>query len=400
VPGPEQRKEIASVSAAPSATLRSRFPAAEQFLYLDAAHQTPLSTLVRVALDAFYDEALESAGPKKRWLARVADVRARLAAFLGVGADEIAFTKNTSEGLNIAAHGLHVEPGDNVLLLAGEHPNVAYAFLNRQPDGLEVRMVPQDKRKKWADADTFAPYLDDRTRAIALSHVMFHSGQRNDVAGIARLARAHGAAVVVDAMQSVGVLDVDARALGVSALATGCHKGLLVPQGLGLLYTPHGTEGLRPTYLALAGVTDPDEHRVVGAGRVEPRNDARRFEIGNFNLPAIHALGAALDLVEGVGVRQVEQRVLDLGDQLIAHLDDLGIALVGPREREHRSHIHVLDLPASRWADFLAAEGVRLSLVRDGVRVSFGLYNNADDVDRLAAVLRRGLRTIRHGRAV
>ncbi|MFE1248695.1 aminotransferase class V-fold PLP-dependent enzyme [Streptomyces sp. NPDC058735] len=388
------------MSTAPSATLRSQFPAAEQFLYLDAAHQTPLSALVRSALDAFYDEALESAGPKKRWLARVAEVRARLAAFLGVGVDEIAFTKNTSEGLNIAAHGLHVEPGDNVLLLEGEHPNVAYAWLNRHPDGLEVRMIPQDKHKKWADADTFAPYLDHRTRAIALSHVMFHSGQRNDVAGIARHARSHGAEVVVDAMQSVGVLDVDARALGVSALATGCHKGLLVPQGLGVLYTPYGAEALRPTYLALAGVNDRDEHRVVTVGRVEPRNDARRFEIGNFNLPAIHALGAALDLIEGIGVRQVERHVLDLGDQLIAHLDDLGIALVGPREREHRSHIHVLDLPAPQWAEFLAAEGVRLSFVRDGARVSFGLYNNADDVDRLAAVLRRGLRTIPRAHAV
>ncbi len=400
MPGPEQRKEIASVSATASAPLRSHFPAAEQVLYLDAAHQTPLSVPVRAALDAFYDEALESAGPKKRWLARLTDVRARLAAFLGVGADEIAFTKNTSEGLNIAAHGLHVEPGDNVLLLEGEHPNVAYAWLNRQPDGLEVRMVPQDRQKKWADADTFAAYLDDRTRAIALSHVMFHSGQRNAVAGIARLARAHGAEVVVDAMQSVGVLDVDARALGVSALAAGCHKGLLVPQGLGLLCTPYGAEGLRPTYLALAGVADPDEHVVVGAGRVEPRSDARRFEIGNFNLPAIHALAAALDLIEGLGVRDIEQHVLDLGDRLIAHLDDLGIALIGPREREHRSHIHVLDLPASRWADFLAAEGARLSPVRDGIRVSFGLYNNAEDVDRLAALLRRGLRTLPHRSAV
>ncbi|MFE9438215.1 aminotransferase class V-fold PLP-dependent enzyme [Streptomyces sp. NPDC006602] len=384
------------MSAIDIANLRTLFPAAAEGLYLDAAHQTPLSLPVRAGLDAFYDQALNTAGPKKRWLARVEEVRGRLAAFLGAGPHEIAFTKNTSEGLNIAAHGLRWEPGDNVLLLEGEHPNVAYAWLNRRPQGLEVRMVPQDRAKKWADADTFAPYLDARTRVIALSHVMFHSGQRNDVAGISQLARRHGSEVVVDAMQAVGILEVNARALGVSALASGCHKGLLVPQGLGLLYTPYETEMLRPTYMALAGVANPDEHIVVGAGNVEPRTDAQRFEIGNFNLPAIHALGAALDLIEGVGVSDIERHVLDLGDQLIAHLDALGIGLTGPVEREHRSHIHVLDLPGPWWADFLAAEGLRVSPVREGIRVSFGLYNNADDVDRLADVLRRGLRKIAH----
>ncbi|MBA4866925.1 aminotransferase class V-fold PLP-dependent enzyme [Streptomyces sp. PSKA54] len=375
------------------AKLRSQFPAAEQFLYLDAAHQTPLSLPVRAALDAFYDQALNTAGPKKHWLTHVEEVRARLAGFLGAEPREIAFTKNTSEGLNIAAHGLRWEPGDNVLLLEGDHPNLVYAWLGLRAKGLEVRPVPQDggPGKKWADADTFAPYIDSRTRAVSLSHVMFHSGQRNDVAGIAKLAKQHGAEVVVDAMQSLGVLDLDVRALGVSALAAGCHKGLLVPQGLGLLFTPNDAERLSPTYTALAGMADTNENLAVGTGQVKLRPDAQRFEIGNFNLPAIHALGAALDLFEEVGVRSVEEHVLDLGDRLIQHLDALGIRLAGPVERERRSHIYVLDLRAPGWPEFLASEKVRVSSVRDGIRVSFGLYNNAEDVDRLAGILRRGL---------
>ncbi|MGW6795200.1 aminotransferase class V-fold PLP-dependent enzyme [Streptomyces chartreusis] len=370
--------------------LRAQFPAADKLLYLDSAHQTPLSTLVRAGLDAFYDEALYTAGPKRGWLARVEEVRAQLAGFLGVDPHEIAFTKNTSEGLNIAAHGVHWEPGDNVLLLEGEHPNNAYAWLNQRADGLEVRLVPEDK--KWADADTFAPHIDERTRAIAISHVMFHSGQRNDVAAITALARRHGIEVIVDAMQSVGVLDVDARALDISALASGCHKGLLVPQGLGFLYTPRNAEQLPPTYVAAAGVANTRADLVAGPEPVELRPDAHRFEIGNFNLPAIHALGASLSLIESVTTARIEEHVLALGDQLSAHLDDLGIALVGPTEREHRSHICVLDLTGPDWPDFFTAENVRLSPVRDGIRVSFGLYNTADDVDRFASILRRGLK--------
>ncbi|SEQ27225.1 aminotransferase class V-fold PLP-dependent enzyme [Lentzea albida] len=362
-------------------------------LHLDAAHQTPLSTAVRARLDAFYDQAQFTAGPKSTWLARTEEVRAQLAGLLGVAPETVAFTKNTSEGLNIAARGLRWQPGDNVVLLASEHPNNAYAWLAQRPAGLEVRQVPDDK--KWADAATFAPYVDERTRAIALSHVMFHSGQRNDVADIARLAAATGAQVVLDAMQSVGTLPVDAGELGVAALAAGSHKGLLVPQGLGFLHTAAPADVLPPTYVATAGVANTRADLVAGPEALRLRPDAQRFEIGNFNLPAIHALGGALDLISAIGLPAISEHLLSLGDRLIDHLDHLGITLAGPRERERRSHIYVLELPDTGWAEFLAGSGVRLSKVRTGLRVSFGLYNTGDDVDRLADILARGQRSLR-----
>lgn len=372
--------------------IRALFPAADAMLYLDAAHQTPLSTVVRARLDAFHDQAQFTAGPKSAWLARVEEVRAQLAGLLGVTSADVAFTRNTSEGLNIAARGESWEPGDNVALLESEHPNNAYAWLAQRPAGLEVRRVPADK--KWADAATFAPYVDHRTRAIALSHVMFHSGQRNDVAGIARIAEATGARVVLDVMQSVGVLPVDAATLGVTALAAGSHKGLLVPQGLGFLCTTAPADVLTPTYVAAAGVATTRADLVAGPEAVQPHRNARRFEIGNLNLPAIHALGGALDLISSIGLPAISEHLLGLGDQLVDHLDRLGIALVGPREHEHRSHINVLDLHAG-WAEFLTEANVRVSQVRTGVRISFGIYNTGDDVDRLADILARGRRTLR-----
>lgn len=373
--------------------IRAYFPAADKMLYFDAAHQTPLSAPVRARLDAFHDEAQFTAGPKSTWLARTEEVRAQLACLLGVAADQVAFTKNTSEGLNIAAHGLAWKPGDNVVLLASEHPNNAYAWLAQRPAGLEVRQVPDDK--KWADAATFAPYVDERTRVIALSHVMFHSGQRNDVAGIVQLAQASGARVVLDAMQSVGMFPVDAGSLGVAALAAGSHKGLLVPQGLGFLYTATPADVFPPTYVATAGVANSSADLLAGPEAVQLRPDARRFEIGNFNLPAIHALGGALDLISSIGLPAISEHLLGLGDRLIEHLDRLGIELAGPRERERRSHIYVLQLGDPGWAEFLADAAVRFSRVRTGLRVSFGVYNNGDDVDRLADILARGRRTLR-----
>jgi cysteine desulfurase / selenocysteine lyase len=122
-----------------NAEIRAYFPAAGKMLYLDAAHQTPLAGPVRARLDSFFDEAQLTAGPKSGWLVRIEQVRAQLAKLLGAAADEVAFTKNTSEGLNIAAHGLTWQPGDNVVLLESEHPNNAYAWLSH----VERHVIPR-----------------------------------------------------------------------------------------------------------------------------------------------------------------------------------------------------------------------------------------------------------------
>lgn len=360
-------------------------------LYLDSAHQTPLATSVRKALEAFYEEANQFGGPKRVWLERVEAVRARAAAFLGAQPQELAFTKNTSEGLNIAANALGLAPGDNVLLIEGDHPNNAYAWLNLQRQGVEVRFVKLPSGV--ADAALFAPRVDARTRAISLSHVTFHAGHRHDVASVGRLCRERGVKLVVDAMQSVGVVPVDVKAMGISILAAGCHKGLLVPQGLGLLYVDAALHELQPAYLAIAGLARPPADLIADPQDLQLRADAGRFEIGNYNLPDIHALQAALDLIEGVGVGNIEQHVLELGDRLIERMDALGVRLVGPRERSRRAHIYVLDLPARQWLPYLEREGVRVSPERDGIRVSFGLFNSPDDVDRFARIIENRLRT-------
>ncbi len=369
--------------------LRGDFPASSRMLYLDTAHQSPLAGSVRQALEAFYQEASDYGGPKPVWLERVERVRARAAAFLGARADELAFTKNTSEGLNIAANAIDFAPGDNVLLIEGDHPNNAYAWLNLKRRGVDVRFVKLERGV--ADAALFAPHVDARTRAISLSHVTFHAGHRHDVADIGRLCRERGIYLVVDAMQSVGVLPVDVKAMGVSMLAAGCHKGLLVPQGLGLLYVDAALTELRPVYLATAGLARPPADLIADPDDLALREDAGRFEIGNYNLADIHALDAALDLIDGVGIANIERHVLALGDRLIERMDALGVGLAGPRARARRAHIYVLDLPPEQWVGYLAQQGVRVSPERDGVRVSFGVFNTPDDVDRVAGIIAAGL---------
>jgi cysteine desulfurase / selenocysteine lyase len=263
------------------AAVRREFAVVQRMLYFDSAHQTPLAASVRTALESFYAEGYEYAGPKPLWLKRVEEVRARIARLIGADTSEIAFTKNTSEGLNIAANAIPFKPGDNVLMVDGDHPNNAYAFLNLRRKGVNVRFLPLNS--ETATAETFACHIDERTRAISLSHVTFHAGHRFDIEGIGRLCRDRGLYFVVDAMQSVGVLPIDVRLSNVSLMAFGCHKGLYVPQGLGVLYVHKDLIELQPVYLAAASLAQPPADLIARADNMELREGAGRFEIGNFN---------------------------------------------------------------------------------------------------------------------
>ena len=375
------------------AAVRRLFPAAERVLYLDAAHQAPLARPVHQAFTAFLEEGLAAAGPKSLWLSRIPAVREQVARLLGASAGEIAFTRNTSDGLNIAANALALAPGDRVLLVEGDHPNLTYAWLNLQRKGVEVRFVTPGPGGVAADA--FAGEIDGRTRAIVLSHVTSDRGDRADLAAIGRMCRERGIALVVDAIQSIGTLEVDVAAMGVSVLATGCHKGLLVPQGLGILYVDQALGPLAPPFLAASAVTNPRRDGRASYTGTELRPDAARFEGGNLNLPHLHALAAALDLISGIGAARIEAHVRRLSDLLVGGLGDLGVGLLGPIHQPRRAHIVVIDLPATAWLPYLEAKGVRVSAQRGGIRVSFGMFNTDEDVREFLRVVEEGLSRFR-----
>ena len=367
--------------------VRKEFPAVERITYLDSGFQTPLARPVKAAIDRFLSESLETAGPKSVWLDRVEQTRKKLARFLGASADEIAFTKNTSESMNIAANALPLRAGDKVLMIHGDHPNNAYAFLNLRRKGVTVEFVPMTE---VVNAESLRPYIDASTRAVSMSQVTFHAGHRFDIESIGALCDEKGLYFVVDVMQAIGVVPIDAKAMRATFIGSGSHKGLLVPQGLGLLYWDKSRIELEPAYLAAASLAEVPADLIARPDQLELAPSARRFELGNFNLPAIHALGASLDMIEALGVQNIQNHCLDLGDHLIAGLDALDVRLVGPRDRQHRApHIYVIALPAAEWLGHFEQNGIRVSPERDGIRVSFGMFNIFADVDRLIDIIKR-----------
>jgi selenocysteine lyase/cysteine desulfurase len=368
------------------AAVRKEFPAVENMVYLDSGFQTPLCRPVKEAFERFLREGLETAGPKQVWLNRLEKTREKVAAFLGVGAQEIAFTKNTSESMNIAANALPLGAGDKVLMIQGDHPNNAYAFLNLKRNGVVVEFIPMSE---VMNGDSFRPHIDDRTRAISMSQVTFHAGHRFDVESVGRLCAELGLYFVVDVMQAIGVVPIDVKALGASFVGSGTHKGLLVPQGLGLLYWNAALTELKPVYMATVSLAEPPSDFIARPDNLALAPTAGRFELGNFNLPAVQALGASIDLINAIGIENIQNHCFDLGDYLIERLDQLSIGLAGPRGREQRApHIYVIDLPADLWFEYFTQSGIRVSPERDGIRVSFGMFNNTADIDHLIEAIR------------
>lgn len=368
------------------AAVRKSFPAAEHVVYLDSGFQTPLSLPVKEAYERFLREGLETAGPKPIWLNRLEETRVKVAAFLGVKPHEIAFTKNTSESMNIAANALPLRAGDKVLMIHGDHPNNAYAFLNLQKKGVEIVFIPMTE---IVDAESFRPRIDERTRAISMSHVTFHAGHRFNVESVGELCAQHSLYFIVDVMQAIGVVPIDARAMKATFIGSGTHKGLLVPQGLGLLYWDEARTELEPAYLAAASLAEPPLDFIARPDNMALPPTAGRFELGNFNLPAIQGLGAAIDFINAVGIEKIQRHCFELGDHLIECLDQLDVGLVGPRDRQHRApHIYVIALPAADWLEYFTQNGIRVSPERDGIRVSLGMFNTMADIDRLIGTIR------------
>ncbi|KAF5655024.1 class IV [Fusarium sp. NRRL 25303] len=370
--------------------------------YLNASFAPPSNMIVHEAIIKYASEALYNPLPKPTWQATTQDARRLLARYINTDSSNVAFTRDTTEALGSIIRGLHFKPGDNVVLLDTEHPNHAYQWMSIRPLGLEVRQVPTieaDKKNgklRAANAETFAPYVDDRTIAIGLSSIMFHSGQWNDVAHICSTFRPRGIHVIADITQQVGFATVDVQALGVSAAAFSLHKGLHCPTGLAALYVdPDVIKIVDPTppIVGYGAVSNVRADLLVPDDPIVYHPSAQRYNHLNLSLVSAAVAKAFLTFyLDVLGPEKVESHLYDLGDVLRKECKSLAINIVGPSSREeHAPHLYVLDLHDERWMPHLRDNGIIVTPYRLGIRVSFGFYNSTEDIKKLASALRSGI---------
>ena len=198
--------------------LRDRMPITRRWTYLDHAAVAPLSLPAREALGRYaVDQTENGITNSGRWSEEIERVRDCAARFIGASAEEVAFVKNTTEGLGLVAEGFAWRDGDNVVSVAGEFPSNVYPWMNLASRGVTLRRVSSPAG--LVAIDDLRAAVDDRTRMITVSYVGYADGFRNDLDALGELCREKGVLLCVDAIQGLGVLPLDVSKTPVDFLA-------------------------------------------------------------------------------------------------------------------------------------------------------------------------------------
>ena len=366
---------------------RAEFPVTERYIYYNNAAVGPISTRVRAAIDGLSVDMLnEGTMCGERLFARIEEIRRDAARFIGADPAEVAFTKNTNQGVLIASQGIRWRSGDNVVLPSIEFPTNVYPWMALTDRGVILRMVePVDGR---VTADMLADACDERTRAVTASAVQFSNGYRIDLARLGAFCRARGIYLHVDGIQWLGAFRCDLGELPVDFLSAGGHKWLLASPGIGIFY-------IRRELLDEIDVWNPGWTGVVDSFDFlnydfTYRDEAARFEEGTSNMHGIMALGASIERFMEIGMERVEERILAVTEMLAAGLAGRGYIITSPRDGAERSGILCFrhrDIPSETLIDDLLAGGVVASLRSGSVRLSPHLYNDEEEIDRFFALL-------------
>lgn len=352
---------------------RAEFPVLERFAYMNAGTLGPLSRATLGAMEerASFDQDHGRGG--KVWfdsvLALRAAVRTKLAELISSSPDQLALTSSTTAGCNIVVAGLQLDADDEVVTTDSEHPGL---LLPLHVSGARVRVAGVAGRPTADALETLLASITPRTRLLALSHVLWTTGQ---VMPVHELKRETSLPILVDGAQSVGAIPVDVGELDFYTVS--CQKWLCGPEPLGALHVRE-PEALRigiPSYFAQESIDDD--------GTFVARGGAARFDSGWLATPALAGLEAALDTAPVWRFDRAAEMTQACRDALSEHTDVIGepdqgtlVSFVSPGDPVaaaaalYDRGVIIRDLPRTGW-----------------LRASCGYWTSEDDVERLAAGL-------------
>ncbi len=370
-------------------SLRALFPVTERAVYLNhaAVSAPPIRTIQ--AIQSYLADVCQNGSLNFRnWLAVKERARGLLASLLGARPEQVAFVRNTSDGLSSVANGLCWRRGDNIVTFRNEFPSNVYPWLRaRDAFGVEVRMC--DERDGRVDVEELIGLVDNRTRIVAISHVQYATGFRSDLERIARAARLHDALLVVDVIQSLGVVPVDVDSQLIDVAAGACHKWLLTPEGVGFLFlSDRARERIGPTLVGWISVPNPDD---MGNFEQGWNKGTLAWESGTGPAGLIHGLEASLKFLTEMGVPLIENYLETLTDYLCERLQVTHYKVISSRRPEEKSQIvsieHQGGITPMQLFIHLKSKNIVTAPRGRGLRISPHVYNTVDEIDRLLAEL-------------
>jgi cysteine desulfurase / selenocysteine lyase len=369
--------------------IRSLFPAAEHYTYLNSAAVSPMpTTAVEAVASQLNDVSTHGSSHYLDWIDTKNRSRALLATMLHVRAEQIAFLRNTSDGFASIANGLPWKAGDNIVSFEREFPANFYPWRRvRDEFGVELRMCPEENGR--IDLEKLISLIDSNTRVVALSSVQFASGFRADLERIGRAARNVDALFCVDIIQGFGALPYDLPSQLVDAACGASHKWLCAPEGCGIMYlSDRARDRIKPTLVGWISVETPWDFE----DREQPvKSSALAWESGTACSSLFYGLEQSLKLLHETGAEKIEQHLRGLTDHLCDGVAGKDYEMVSSRVEGERSQIvcikHRGRLTSNDIAQRLEGEKIIVSPRGDRLRIAPHFYNNIEDIEGLLAAL-------------
>jgi cysteine desulfurase/selenocysteine lyase len=372
--------------------IRNEFPMLKNWTYLDVARKTAPPRCQERALQEYTRDIYENAGADAWSATNVAETRTLLAQLLGAKPSELAFTRNTTDGLNIAAHGFDLKSGDNIVLTNLEHVANIWVWKHWEAKGVEIRYA--EARDGRLPLESFVAKMDGRTRVVSTAYVTYGNGFRVNLPALGKICRERDIKLVVDGVQAAGILAAPLSQLGADIIAIGGHKGLFGLTGSGLVYCREElVDRLKTPFIKAPVPAGSAAAKSNTNSQFDYVRVAHRFEFGNPNFLGVRVLRRGAEFLQSIGLANVEQRVRELTKECLKLLKDAGLKTQTPQEWEQRAQIVNVAVPNADALMERLREKHRIAVnVKDGMlRVSMSFCNNEEDLDKAVRAIKREL---------
>lgn len=369
--------------------IRSLFLAAQHYTYLNSAAVSPMPvTAVKAVISQLMDVAGGGSLGYQQWVDTKDRARTLVAGLMNVRDEQVAFTRNTSDGFSSIAAGLNWKHGDNIVSFEAEFPANFYPWRRvRDEFGVQLRLCREQNGR--IDMDEFVSLIDSNTRVVAISAVQYASGFRADLERIGRAAREVDALFCVDIIQGLGAMAFDLPAQFVDAACAASHKWLCAPEGCGIIYlSDRARELIRPTLVGWISVETPWDF----ADREQSfKSTALAWESGTGASALFYGLEQSVKLLSETGIDNIERHLSGLTDQLCDGIAGKNYEIVSSRAPGEKSAIvcmeHRNGLSPNQIASQLERKKIIVSPRGKRLRIAPHFYNNSNDIDRLIDAL-------------
>jgi selenocysteine lyase/cysteine desulfurase len=374
------------------AAARKQFPHTAKVVYFNSASYGPFCTPVSDAIKANIDQRVAAEKDDSHDAFSTQDeLRADYAGLIGAPKRAVGIGLNTSFGLNLAAFGLPLKDGDEVLISDVEFPAVVYTWrAAAEARGLKIRYL--ESRDRQFDIEKFEDTITAQTRVLAISWVHFFNGYKNDLKTLSKICKDHGLYLVIDGIQGMGHQPIDVVDLGIDIFTSGCQKWMLSPQGCGFFYlSDEVRDKITPPFMSWLGADWKMDFTDLFHTDLPYFDSAQRFELGYYAVLNLMGMKAAVQFFKDLGIANIQAHNHSLIDRLAKYIESNPYyTITSSLEPLHRSSIFTF---TCEHVEELHRELLRNRIIlvnREGsIRVSVHLFNDEEDIDRLTEVLAR-----------